>query len=283
MFCCGWFGLIYRLSGKMRDDRIVCVRMFKKYDRILCVLILPLTAALVLSGCSSLSAPTIEVSEDPYESLNRRMHGFNKALDKNLVRPLSQSYTAIVPSEVQSLVSNFSDNLSLPAAVVNELLQADVQHAANNAVRFVVNSSLGLGGLFDPSVSFGLLAKKTDFGETLHVWNMPRGDYLELPVLGPSTERAALGVLVDAFTNPLGYQLKSEHRVYRDGAKAASGLSLRSQYGPMIDSMLYDSADSYTQLRLIYLQNRSFALGGNTDETEYDNPYFDPYGEDYAE
>ena len=256
--------------------------MIKKYDRILCALILSLTAAVGLSGCSSLSAPTVEVSEDPYQSLNRKMHGFNKALDKNLVRPVSKGYAAVVPSEVQILVNNFSDNLSLPARVVNKLLQGDIPHAASNGARFAINSTLGLAGLFDPSGSFGLPAQKTDFGETLHVWNAPQGDYLELPLLGPSTERAALGVLVDVFTNPLGYQLKSEYRVYQNGARTASVLSLRSRYGPMIDSMLYDSADSYTQSRLIYLQNRNFALG-DAAETEYSDPYFDPYGDDYAE
>ncbi|MDG2404969.1 MAG: VacJ family lipoprotein [Paracoccaceae bacterium] len=256
--------------------------MIKKYDRTLCALILSLMAAIGLPGCASLSVPAIEASDDPYESVNRKVHGFNKALDKNLVRPLSTGYTAVVPPEVQVLVSNFSDNLSLPASVVNELLQGDITHAASNATRFAVNSTLGLAGLFDPSVVFGVPAQKTDFGETLHVWNAPPGDYLELPVLGPSTERAALGLLVDIFTNPLGYQLKSEHRVYRNGAKAASTLSLRSQYGSTIDAMYYDSADSYTQSRLVYLQNRKFTLGG-TDEIEYTESYFDPYGDDYAE
>jgi phospholipid-binding lipoprotein MlaA len=256
--------------------------MIKNYKRVIRALILVLTAAIGLSGCASLSMSPIEATDDPYESVNRKVHGFNKALDKNFTRPVSAGYTAVLPLEFQVLVSNFSNNLSLPASVVNKLLQGDVPDAASNAARFAVNSTLGLAGLFDPSVSFGLPSQQTDFGETLHVWNAPQGDYLELPVLGPSTERAALGLLVDLFTNPLGYQLNSEQRVYRNGASAASILGLRSQYGSAIDAMLYGSADSYTQSRLISLQNRNFTLGGS-DKMEYGDPYFDPYGNDYAE
>jgi phospholipid-binding lipoprotein MlaA len=256
--------------------------MIKNYNRVIRALILVLTAAIGLSGCASLSMSPIEATDDPYESVNRKVHGFNKALDKNFIRPVSTGYTAVVPPEFQVLVSNFSNNFSLPASVLNKLLQGDIPDAASNAARFAVNSTLGLAGLFDPSVSFGLPAQQTDFGETLHVWNAPQGDYLELPVLGPSTERAALGLLVDLFTNPLGYQLNSEQRVYRNGASAASILGLRSQYGSTIDAMLHGSADSYTQSRLIYLQNRNFTLGGS-DEMEYRDPYSDPYGNDYAE
>jgi len=256
--------------------------MIKNYNSVIRALILVLTATIGLSGCSSLSISSIEATDDSYESVNRKVHGFNKALDKNFIRPVSTGYTSVVPTEFQVLVSNFSNNLSLPASVVNKLLQGDIPDAASNAARFAVNSTLGLAGLFDPSVSFGLPAQQTDFGATLHVWNAPQGDYLELPVLGPSTERAALGLLVDLFTNPLGYQLNSEQRVYRNGASAASILGLRSQYGSTIDTMLYDSADSYTQSRLIYLQNRNFTLGGS-DEMKYDELYFDPYENDDAE
>ena len=256
--------------------------MIKNYNGVIRTLILVLTATIGLSGCSSLSISSIEATDDSYESVNRKVHGFNKALDKNFIRPVSTGYTSVVPTEFQVLVSNFSNNLSLPASVVNKLLQGDIPDAASNAARFAVNSTLGLAGLFDPSVSFGLPAQQTDFGATLHVWNAPQGDYLELPVLGPSTERAALGLLVDLFTNPLGYQLNSEQRVYRNGASAASILGLRSQYGSTIDTMLYDSADSYTQSRLIYLQNRNFTLGGS-DEMKYDELYFDPYENDDAE
>ena len=256
--------------------------MIKNYNSVIRALILVLTATIGLSGCSSLSISSIEATDDSYESVNRKVHGFNKALDKNFIRPVSTGYTSVVPTEFQVLVSNFSNNLSLPASVVNKLLQGDIPDAASNAARFAVNSTLGLAGLFDPSVSFGLPAQQTDFGATLHVWNAPQGDYLELPVLGPSTERAALGLLVDLFTNPLGYQLNSEQRVYRNGASAASILGLRSQYGSTIDTMLYESADSYTQSRLIYLQNRNFTLGGS-DEMKYDELYFDPYENDDAE
>ena len=107
--------------------------MIKNYNSVIRALILVLTATIGLSGCSSLSISSIEATDDSYESVNRKVHGFNKALDKNFIRPVSTGYTSVVPTEFQVLVSNFSNNLSLPASVVNKLLQGDIPDAASNA------------------------------------------------------------------------------------------------------------------------------------------------------
>lgn len=150
--------------------------------------------------------------------------------------------------------------------------------ATEDTYRFLVNSTVGLGGVFDPATEFGMPeATRTDFGETLHVWGAPQGGYVELPFIGPSTERDTVGLVVDIFTNPLSYVLDSPENYYGTVASFSSGLSNRGRYAETIDSILYGSADSYAQLRSLYLQNRGFQLG-NSGGDAYLDPYDDPYG-----
>ena len=153
-------------------------------------------------------------------------------------------------------------------------------------MRFVFNTIFGIGGLGDPAGELGLYEDETDFGETLHVWGAAEGAYVELPVLGPSTERDAVGKVVDLFLNPLSYVLPKPEKYYATGVKVVSKVGDRGRYSDTIDSVLYDSADSYAQARTIYLQNRRFELGGDDDDAyvdPYDDPYGDPYADPYAE
>ena len=263
-------------------SRIVSVGMFENYNSVLLATLLAVGMAFGLSGCATSENPPVAASDDPFEAQNRKVHAFNLQLDQEVIRPVSKVYVAVVPAEGQVVVSNFADNLSLPSMVVNNLLQGNMPGAGQNSLRFVVNSTLGLAGLFDPSSDFGLAEVSTDFGETLHVWNVAQGAYLELPALGPSSQRAAVGIVVDFITNPLGNIPNRHYQNYSRAAKVASVLGKRSQYGSTIDAVLYDSADSYAQSRLFYLQNRNFKLGG-TDKTEYDDLYIDPYEDIYAE
>jgi len=159
--------------------------------------------------------------------------------------------------------------------------------ATTDTYRFIVNTTVGLGGIFDPATELGMpRATDTDFGETLHVWGVPQGAYLELPVLGPSTERAAAGMVVDLFTDPLDHVLPEPERYYGTGLKALDGLGRRGRLADTIDSVLYDSADSYAASRSLYLQNRRFKLGnrGSDDYLDpYDTVYDDPQEAEDAE
>jgi phospholipid-binding lipoprotein MlaA len=241
----------------------------------------------MLTGCSVPGpggAP--DGIHDPYEAVNRRNHELNLALDRGLLRPAGKGSTNIIPQPVGESIGNFADNLSLPGTVVNNLLQGDLGGALKNTTRFVVNTVIGLGGLADPASEFGLHEVETDFGATLHVWGVPEGAYVELPLIGPSTERDAVGAVVDLFTNPLSYVLPSPEKYYGTGAKVLAKMTDRGRYSDTIDSILYESADSYAQARIIYLQNRRFELGGSADDTyvdPYDDPYGDPYADPYAE
>ena len=219
---------------------------------------------------------------DPYETQNRKFHDFNRSLDKAIIRPAGRGYSSFLPDDIETVIGRFAFNLSLPGAIVNNFLQGNGRGATADTYRFLVNSTVGLGGFFDPATEMGLPeATDADFGQTLYVWGVREGAYIELPVLGPATERATAGKVVDLFTNPLSYALDSPENYYGTAASVSSRLSDRGRYSDTIDSILYESADSYAQARSLYLQNRRFKLGGDTgDSGAYLDPYDDPYGAD---
>ena len=207
---------------------------------------------------------------DPYEATNRKVHAFNRGLDRAVVRPAGKGYSTVVPDDIEDAVGNFAENLGQPSSLVNALLQGDLRGAGLSTVRFLVNSTLGMAGLFDAASDFGIPEHETDFGETLHVWGVGEGAYLELPIVGPSTQRDTVGLVVDLFTNPLRYTLDAPEENYGTVAGVASRVGDRGRFADTVDGILYESADSYAQLRLIYLQNRRFELGDEAAATEID-------------
>lgn len=237
-----------------------------------------IVALSAAAACAPPPAP--DGINDPDEAQNREIHTFNVALDKAILRPLSGAYGSALPAPVEEGIANFSDNLDLPGDVVNNLLQGRPHYALQNSWRFAINSTAGIGGLFDVAAALGLLAVKTDFGETLHVWGVPEGAYIELPGLGPSTDRDTVGTIVDMALNPVGALLPDSN--LGTVAKIASKLGDRSRFSATVDSILYDSADSYAQARLLYLQNRRFELG-QTSGAAADEDFLDPYEDPYAE
>ncbi len=207
---------------------------------------------------------------DPYETRNRQVHAFNKELDRSLIRPVAVGYSAAMPDEFEDSISNFATNFGQPSVTVNSLFQGDLRGAGISVSRFLINSTLGLGGLFDVASDFGVERHDTDFGETLHVWGVKEGAYAEVPLLGPTTTRDSVGRIVDFFTNPLSYELDDPERYSGTVASATARIGDRGRYAETIDSILYDSADSYAQTRLIYLQNRRFELGIADESAEID-------------
>lgn len=232
-----------------------------------------LALALALAACGPAPAP--QGINDPYEKENRATHAFNVALDRNVVKPLSQGMGT---GPVSRGISNFAGNLGTPRDVVNNLLQVRVGRATHNTLRFAINSTIGLAGLFDPATAMGVGEKKTDFGETLHVWGVPEGAYVEVPFIGPSTQRDALGSVVDLALDPMNYLLPRPESYVGTMTKLAAKLGDRGRYSATVDSILYESADSYLQARLLYLQNRRYQLGQTSGESaSFEDPYEDPY------
>lgn len=229
---------------------------------------------LALSALGACAAPAPPVQPfDPSEAQNRRTHEFNKSVDTALLGPASEGYGTAIPEPVQRGVQNFAGNLDLPGDVLNGLLQGRPGRAAENTLRFVLNTTIGVGGLFDPARAIGVNGRPTDFGETLHVWGVAEGAYHELPLLGPSTDRDTVGRVVDVFINPVRLAVPDEGRLALAGVGAVSTLGDRYRFGDTVDSILYESADSYAQTRLLYLQNRRFELGQTTAESDFEDPY----------
>ena len=207
---------------------------------------------------------------DPYEDVNRDIHKFNVAVDRYAFRPASKGYVAIVPPDMVTAFSNFAENLSMPGNAVNYLLQGDLKMAGTATARFMINTVLGVGGFGDAASDFGVAETRTDFGQTLHVWGVGEGAYVELPLLGPSNARDATGTFIDFFTNPIGLLENNPVENVEIYAEIVDRLGQRGTYSDTVDSILYESADSYAQGRLIYLQNRRFELGQEDATSEVD-------------
>ena len=234
-----------------------------------------LVVFLGLAGCNT---PLGHDGSDPFEKINRTVHRFNLALDRNIIRPAALTYVSVVDPDFQKVVSNVSDNLSTPSHVANNILQGDVENAVKNSLKFIVNSTLGLGGLAKPAAQFGINGETGDFGQTLHFWGVPEGSFVVLPAFGPSTGRDALGVVGDLSLDPIGPLMSEQAQLYSFGIRAADVLGKRGSYSTSLDLILYDSADSYEQMKLIYLQARRFELDGTQEDD-----YFDPYDEIFDE
>lgn len=241
-----------------------------------------LAAGLVLALSACGPAPVATGINDPNEVANRQVHAFNKSIDRALFRDSSEGVEAI-PEPVRRVVGNVGGNLDMPRMVMNDVLQGKVDDAIHNTFRFLVNTTFGLGGVLDPATDMGLLARETDFGETLHVWGAPEGAYVELPLLGPSTERDTAGSIIDFALNPLRHALPARERRAALALRIGARLEARTRFGSTVDSILHESADSYAQTRLLYLQNRRFQLGGTLGAGAPDpfiDPYEDPYGQE---
>ncbi|UOA28563.1 VacJ family lipoprotein [Pseudosulfitobacter sp. DSM 107133] len=246
-------------------------------------------ALALVSACAAPDpgAVTRDGIYDPNEAKNRKVHAFNLGLDKAILRPAGRGYSNAVPDGIEDSIGNFATNLAQPSVIVNSVLQGDLRGAGLSTVRFLTNTVLGFGGFVDAATEFKVPQHDTDFGETLYVWGAGEGPYVELPVVGPATRRDAVGRVVDLFTNPLSYRLPTPESYYATGAKLASRLGDRGRYSDTVDSILYESADSYAQARLIYLQNRRFELGSSAGadsaDPYSDDPYSDIYEDPYAQ
>lgn len=232
---------------------------------------------VVLSGCSPAPAPPL--SSDPLEATNREVHLANRDLDRLVIRPSSNAYGTVIPAPVRTGIGNFASNLGLPGMVLNDLLQFRIEDAGANTMRFLLNSTLGFGGILDIATEAGLAERSTDFGETLYRWGAPEGNYIELPFVGPSTERHAVGRVVDTIIDPVNSILPSPERGYATATGVAARFGDRYRFSDFVDNVLYESEDSYAQARLLYLQNRRFQLSGTQEQApDYFDPYEDIYG-----
>lgn len=197
---------------------------------------------------------------DPWEGLNRRIHSFNNIADKVVLRPLAVGYEKITPAPVQACVSRFFENLRNPATAVNQVLQGRPGHAAQSLGRFVVNTTVGLGGLFDPASSFGMQKRDTeDFGQTLATWGWRDSPYLVLPLFGPRTVRDTMSIFGDLSLSPIGQIQDSGVAEKLQLMEVVDG---RTRLLPM-DKFRQDSFDDYLFVRDAWSQRRSLQIQQN--------------------
>jgi len=214
-----------------------------------------------LSGCAATSpASSNAENSGALESYNRTMFEFNRRLDKYLIRPAARGYRAVTNEFIRDRVSNFFKNVEEPVFAANHILQGEFASSGQNLGRFVINTTLGGVGLFDVASELGMEAKKTGFDETLASWCVPDGPFVVLPVMGPSTPRAATGFVVDGYASPL-YWVANESNgedawlVYY-GVVGLKYLNLVAQNLNLLESMEEGSIDYYESMKTMYLQNR---------------------------
>ncbi len=210
-----------------------------------------LVALLLISACAIGPNP-----DDPYESANRKVYSFNRALDKAVLQPVAKGYQAVTPDPLETGLDNFFANIGDVSNAVNNLLQAKFLDATSDLGRFIINSTLGLAGFFDPATAMGLEKHDEDFGQTLAVWGVGSGSYVMLPFLGPSTIRDTAGLYPDDRLDLLTYV---NHESSRYGFKVTRLLLKRASLLEL-ESQLENALDEYSFIRDAYLQNREFKV-----------------------
>jgi phospholipid-binding lipoprotein MlaA len=218
-----------------------------------------------IAGCATVD-PNADFSEsDHYEGTARKIHEFNLAVDRAIVRPVSQGYDAVTPATIKHVIGNGFSHLTLPRDFANYLLQGEITPALEALGRFTINTVLGAGGFLDPATEFGLRKKDTDFGITLAKHGVGEGTYFVLPLVGPTTSRDAVGFVVDfafAPTTYIGYVRPGLSPELPAGLYALNTVDFRDRNRQVIDDILYESDDSYVSLRAVYLQRRRAMVAG---------------------
>jgi phospholipid-binding lipoprotein MlaA len=216
-----------------------------------------LMLALVLTGCA-----TSPVKQDPLEHFNRAMFDFNDTLDKVALKPAAEAYAKVTPSFVQTGVGNFFGNIGDVWTSVNNLLQGKIEDGLSDFARFTLNTTLGIGGLFDIASEAKIPKHKEDFGQTLGVWGVASGPYIVLPLLGSSTIRDTVALPLDYKADPWSYVYPVDLRNW------GTVLRLVDQRASLLDAsnLLEDAAlDRYEFVRDGYLQRRQSKISDGGD------------------
>ena len=243
-------------------------------------------ALIVLMYSSHTLAEEKYTANECFENFSRGTLKFNQGLDKAIFKPIAKGYR-VLPVSIRAGTSNVVGNLRSLLTLSNNLLQGDLRGAGNTAGRFVINSTVGILGIFDPATHIGFAKKgKEDFGQTLGVWGADTGCYFVLPILGPTTTRDAVGLVGNVFIDPV-YQLThntetdiiigndnlQEHNYYY--YKGTDAVDFRSKNIESIDSLERNSIDFYASVKSLYLQNRAQKISNsmNSGKTQDDSDW----------
>lgn len=215
---------------------------------------------------------TLPAYYDPWEGFNRAMFSFNNGAYKYVLTPVSNGYRAVVPAPARQSVGNFFDNLREPLNLLNHLFAGEVKEAGSNLGRFVINSTIGLLGLFDPATSvFEVERQPQSIGDTLAVWGIEPGPYLVLPLLGQSDARSGVSVLAEGFVHPVNHVRHAPHNYQ---LRAVDGVDDFSSQSDTYHTLYSEAEDPYVFFRNQYLQaqKRDMWFGKQADSRQQVTP-----------
>jgi len=244
-----------------------------------------LFAAFVLSGCvapGTTGGPQADAGpNDPWEDANRAVFSFNQGVDETVLVPVSKAYRTIVPPPMRQSMHDFLQNLREPVTFANDVLQARPDLAGNTLARFTINSTVGIGGMFDVATRIGVPYHDNDLGVTLATWGVADGPYVMLPIMGPSNVRDTVGRVGDGFADPGNIVAGNYNLLWASVARAAAeGIDTRSRNIENLAELEKTSLDYYATIRSLYQQRRAADIrheqsnlptpgfGGSTGSTE---------------
>lgn len=237
-----------------------------------------LAALLVLGACATPpqdpeARAEFEAENDPIEPVNRAIFGFNEVVDGVLIKPAALIYRGVVPEPARNGVRHALDNLRSPIVLANDLLQGDLNRAGVTLVRFVINSTVGVLGIFDVATDWGFPAHSEDFGQTFARWGIGEGPYLVLPILGPSNPRDATGLAAEWFSDPFNLWMHNTDRDWVVWTRTGlNGLDWRSRNIETIDELRKTSIDFYAAVRSLYRQRRAEEIRNSRPTSEQPSP-----------
>ena len=239
---------------------------------------------LLLAGCAGntttdagSSEEPVRSPEDPWEPLNRGMYAVHDTLDRYTLRLVARGYKAVIPGFARRGVTNFSRNLLTPRSMVNNFLQGKPGPGFNELGRFIINSTLGIGGLIDLATLQGMPVYDEDFSQTMAVWGVPEGPFVFIPILGPNTLLEAVTIPINLASDLLYHY---DNTSVRDKIYVLRAIDVRARL-LTAEALLEDSRDPYLTLRESYLQNRRFQVhDGDPPTTEEEDDLFDEFFEE---
>ena len=241
-----------------------------------------LGGTLLQGGCATVPTDPDEKAafketNDPLEPLNRGVFGFNQVVDRYLIRPVAKGYDYVVPEYAQDRVHTFLSNLGEPVNFFNNILQGRGSDAADTGARFVMNSTVGVLGLFDVATEMGTPERRGDFGQTLYTYGVGSGPYIVLPIFGPSNPRDAVGLAADLVMDPWAYVANAEFKdstanYITYGRFGTELIDSRVRTLKLTDSLEKSSLDYYATMRSISRQYRQKQLEGQATEVPGGGP-----------
>ena len=218
-------------------------------------------------------------TDECFEGASRAIFKFNMALDDIVLEPLAKGYNKL-PSPIKKGTSNFTSNIGTLLSIPNNVLQGNFKQLGHSVGSFVVNTSVGILGFFNPAEKIGLKPHKEDVGQTLGAYGMGPGCYFVLPVLGPTTARDSIGMIADTFIDPFAHVTIREKELFGSSGnnfdyyslKATTAVDFRADNDKNFESLEKSSIDLYSSLKSIYLQDRENKIKNSIeDEDEWGN------------